>query len=320
MLEQSVKVSYDMCVKVVGVTLNFAEKCHMGNSRLNPPDAAVLRAIVRRFAPDARTVGASRMDDGESATITSIDFERAGGTRDTVILRQAGEANLATDPDTVANEARVLDALNGTGLPVPRALDVDSSRGLLPKPFLVVTFLDGAPDYDPPDREAAALQMAGFLAGLHAVDAGRADLAGVSRRHGLLDASRPPPARNPKALLHGDLWPGNVLWRDGRLSGVVDWEDAGIGDPLADLAIARVDMSRAFGREAMEAFTARYAGRTGFDLSALPFWDLRAVLRQAPHCADYAEGWRNLGRADITEAVIRAAHTRLIEEAMAALG
>ena len=111
-----------------------------------------------------------------------------------------------------------------------------------------------------------------------------------------------------------------MLWRDGRLSGVVDWEDAGIGDPLADLAIARVDMSRAFGREAMEAFTARYAGRTGFDLSALPFWDLRAVLRQAPHCADYAEGWRNLGRADITEAVIRAAHTRLIEEAMAALG
>lgn len=100
---------------------------------------------------------------------------------------------------------------------------------------------------------------------------------------------------------------------------MIDWEDAGIGDPLADLAIARVDMSWAFGREAMEAFTVRYADRTGFDLSALPFWDLRAVLRQAPLAADYAEGWRNLGRADITEAAIRAAHTRLIEEAMPAL-
>ena len=306
----------------------------------NPPDAALLSAVVRRFAPDARIVGASGMDGGESATMTSIDLERAGGGRDTVILRQAGDANLAADPDTAANEARVLDALGGSGLPAPRVLDVAPSRGLLPRPFLVITVLDGAPDHDPSDRVDAALQMAGFLARLHAIDAGRDDLAAVPRRPGpldgpagwragppaafrgardLLDAARPPPARNPEALLHGDFWAGNVLWRDGRLSGVVDWEDAAVGDPLADLAIARVDMSWGFGREAMEAFTARYAARTGFDLSALPFWDLRAALRQAPHAADYAEGWRDLGRADIDEATIRAAHARLIDEAMAAL-
>ena len=35
--------------------------------------------------------------------------------------------------------------------------------------------------------------------------------------------------------------------------------------------------------------------------------------------ADYTEGWREMGRADTTEAAIRAAHTRLIDEAMAAL-
>lgn len=307
---------------------------------MNSPDMALLSAVVRRFAPDARIIAASGMDGGASATMTSIILERAGGAQESVILRQVGDANLAADPDAAENEARVLDALSDTGLPVHRALHVDQSRRLLPKPFLVVSCLEGAPDYDPCDRMDAARQMADFLARLHAIDAGRDDLAAVPRRQGpldgppgllsglpgafcgareLLEASRPPLARNLEALLHGDFWAGNVLWRDGRLSGVVDWEDAAVGDPLADLAIARVDMSWGFGREATEAFTARYADRTGFDLCALPYWDLRAALRQAPHAADYAEGWRELGRADLTEAVIRAAHTRLIDEAIAAL-
>jgi aminoglycoside phosphotransferase (APT) family kinase protein len=40
----------------------------------------------------------------------------------------------------------------------------------------------------------------------------------------------------PRAALHGDLWFGNVLLRDGRVSGVVDWEaGAASGEPVRDL-------------------------------------------------------------------------------------
>ena len=322
------------------LTLHNIHYAHKRADLQNPPGPALLAAVIRRFAPDARIVAASAMDGGESATMTSITFERAGGTQESVILRQVGDVDLAADSDTAENESRVLDALRGTGLPVHRTIHVDRSCRLLPRPFLVVTFLQGEPDYGPSDRIGAALQMAAFLARLHAVDTGCGDLAAVPRRDGPLDGSpdrcdglpgifrgaydvleaiQPPPARNSEALLHGDLWAGNVLWRDGRLSGVVDWEDAAVGDPLADLAIARVDMSWGFGWEAVQAFTAHYAGYTGFDLGALPYWDLRAVLRQAPHAIDYAEGWREVGRADITEAAIRAAHTRLIDEAISAL-
>jgi len=34
--------------------------------------------------------------------------------------------------------------------------------------------------------------------------------------------------------VHGDLLPGNVLTRSGRLSGVIDWSAAGLGDPACD--------------------------------------------------------------------------------------
>jgi aminoglycoside phosphotransferase (APT) family kinase protein len=43
--------------------------------------------------------------------------------------------------------------------------------------------------------------------------------------------------RSPRTVVHGDLWCGNVLVRDGAVTGVVDWEEAELrGEPLRDLA------------------------------------------------------------------------------------
>jgi len=38
-------------------------------------------------------------------------------------------------------------------------------------------------------------------------------------------------------LLHGDLWPSHILWNEltQRPTGVIDWEDARLGDPAANL-------------------------------------------------------------------------------------
>jgi aminoglycoside phosphotransferase (APT) family kinase protein len=39
--------------------------------------------------------------------------------------------------------------------------------------------------------------------------------------------------------LHGDVAVGNLLVRDGRLSGVIDFGSSGVGDPACDTVIAR---------------------------------------------------------------------------------
>jgi aminoglycoside phosphotransferase (APT) family kinase protein len=42
----------------------------------------------------------------------------------------------------------------------------------------------------------------------------------------------------PPVWFHGDIAPGNLLLRDGRLSAVIDFGTCGVGDPACDLAIA----------------------------------------------------------------------------------
>ena len=39
-------------------------------------------------------------------------------------------------------------------------------------------------------------------------------------------------------VLHGDVWPSNVLAHDGRLSGIIDFDDLTVGPSILDLSIA----------------------------------------------------------------------------------
>lgn len=52
------------------------------------------------------------------------------------------------------------------------------------------------------------------------------------------DALRIPPWTGPPTWAHADLSPGNLLVRDGRLTAVIDWGGAGVGDPTVDLVVA----------------------------------------------------------------------------------
>jgi len=58
-------------------------------------------------------------------------------------------------------------------------------------------------------------------------------------RHALdvLEEKMPKPQK--LALLHGDYRLPNLMWHEGKISGILDWELATLGDPLSDLAFTQ---------------------------------------------------------------------------------
>ena len=52
------------------------------------------------------------------------------------------------------------------------------------------------------------------------------------------DALAAPEWRHPPVWIHGDLDARNLLFEDGRLSAVIDWGSAGVGDPACDVMVA----------------------------------------------------------------------------------
>ena len=106
---------------------------------------------------------------------------------------------------------------------------------------------------------------------------------GVERGIELLDGPLP---GHERLFIHRDYHPGNVLWTRGELSGVVDWVNASIGSPWADVGHCRVNLAGELGQDAADRFLDLYRVAAGRDDEYDPYWDISAVLGGLDEDAD----------------------------------
>jgi aminoglycoside phosphotransferase (APT) family kinase protein len=233
--------------------------------------------ILQRLAPGAQVTHSAALVGGVSADVRAVSFTLSDGSADRVVLRRHRDRDGEPDRrDRAAREHALLGVLHARGLPVPRP------RMFVPPATLVLDFIEG--DTVLPDDPVEAL--AATLAGIHAIGAEPslpalpvADAAAaVPEVHRHLQDACGVYAGTPR-LLHGDYWPGNVMWRAGRLVAVLDWEDAALGDPLFDVACARLELCCARDMATAERFTAAYArhAETAAAMPRLPWWDLHVA-------------------------------------------
>jgi aminoglycoside phosphotransferase (APT) family kinase protein len=290
-----------------------------------------LLELVERIEPGSRLLGAWRMTGGVSAQTTAIEVERPDGRMLKMIVRQHGEIDRSRNPHIARDEFRLLGIARARGLLAPQPVFLDETCDLFPVPIVVVEFIEGDSDSTPEDMAAYLAQTASELARIHGVRDSpelsflprqnrgfgtRPDILDASMREGsirdALESDWPLNQINPAVLLHGDFWPGNLLWSEGKLVAVIDWEDARVGDPLADLGNSRLEILWAFGVEAMREFTSRYHSVTDTDITNLPCWDLCAALRPCSRIGTW-------GLDPGTESRMREQHELFVDQALGRL-
>jgi len=174
----------------------------------------------------------------------------------------------------MAREYRILAALNGSAVPVPRVRHLCEDPSIIGAPFYVMDFVDGqvyrsADDLlriGPVRTATVGRRFVDALVSIHAVVAGDVGLGDLGRPEGFLarqvrrwkkqldgSYSRPlagadelyeklaqsvPTTDAPAAIVHGDYRLDNLLFDDAdQVAAVVDWEMATLGDPLTDVGL-----------------------------------------------------------------------------------
>jgi aminoglycoside phosphotransferase (APT) family kinase protein len=268
--------------------------------------------------------------------MTYFEIDDNGATRK-LVARQPNAYMFGINPQIAAQEFRVLERLQTAGLPVQTPVYLDAPTDDHPHPFFVVKYIEGRPETNPVAVSDYLERYAQQLAEIHKVtgvdlsflpcqDRGFGDRRpnpnAELRETEIRDAleSMPPKTRsNTPVLRHGDFWPGNVLWRDGEIVGVIDWEECLIGEPLADVAICRLDLLWILGFEATEEFTDRYRQHMNLDWSDLPCWDLCASLRPISNIEEWAPSYAQLGREDVTAETMKRDHLQFVDQALTRL-
>jgi len=283
----------------------------------------VTGGVVTRF---------DRTSAGRSRGTWLVDVEREGqDTLELVLRRDTGDGPLSGTELTLQRESLVYRALEDTSVAIPRLIAIaDDEQAVL------VERATGGGNLDHVAQAAERAEILGSyaeaLAGLHGVDVEGLDLPGFARPatpedHALADLDlwtrvldqrvtrpapmlrfalrwlrdNPPPSVQKTVLCHGDAGPGNFLFEKGRVSAVLDWEFAHLGDPMDDVAwfVVRTHDLRTDGAE-MDALLQRYADASGLDVdpAAVQYYRVFVYTRMGIACLSALDN--NNGAMDLS--------------------
>jgi len=229
-----------------------------------------------------------------STTMDAVDVaDRRGGIHRLALRRFTDAHRLGTDPwYDPRNEALALRLLEGSDVPAPRLVAVDTAGEVWGAPALLTSRLPGRTVTRPADMKRFLSELACTLVRIHAVAAtpasgliGYAPYTSVSEHsppawttvpglwERVLRAIAAPPPSGSRAFIHRDYHPGQTLFVRGRLRGVVDWTTACTGPPDIDVARMRINLAWDFGPPTAERFLATFAAESGED-GPHPYWEL----------------------------------------------
>jgi acyl-CoA dehydrogenase len=189
------------------------------------------------------------------------------------VLRRKPPGQLLASAHAIDREFRVMRALQGSAVPVPRMLAYCEDTAPLGTPFYLMEFLDGRVFFDQSlaemqwsERRAVYEDLNRVIAALHAIDFRSVDLESFGRAGNYLarqinrwtrqvaESTVPvPPAMrrlmqwlpehapvddDETTLVHGDFRLDNMIVHptEPRIIGVLDWELSTLGHPLADFS------------------------------------------------------------------------------------
>jgi len=279
------------------------------------PSRAALDEVRRRAGPSATIESVISLAGGQHAATWRVDTARPART---VVVRHFPPGDAAA-----AGEIQVLRLLDGLGGLAPTLLGGDLAGRWSQCPTTILSWLDGEAQITPSDPDAWAAQLGRALARVHAFPAAR--LAGLpsvfERRSGSQAALAGPAAAGirsrwsqisagPDVLTHSDYWSGNVVWRDGALTGIVDWSGAARGPRGFDVGWCRLDLYLLFDEPAADVFLAAYQHAIGHPLADVGLWDRWAVARSYHGVTSWAPNYQPLGRADLDARELRRRHSR----------
>jgi len=289
---------------------------------LSPERLSAWLGNLADFQGGSRVAAVSRVVGGFSKDTWLVDMTDGPDALRKLVLRR--DLPFGPGENSVVDEAPLLAALSAQGLPVPRPIAVERTGAVAGTPFILVPRLPGKAvfgdwDAEPTLRAAIAADVAQTMAHCHRIDAQTLGLPTIAQQDAVAAmvslwrgkwerrrlypsaileaafawlAANVPPGPQPACLVHGDVSFRNTLIEQGRLTALLDWEFAHLGDPVEDLSYFELVAAPVTDWPAvLQAYEA--AGGPPYDPARARFY---AVWRSTRNAVTTATAWHGFVR------------------------
>ena len=245
-----------------------------------------LQKVLNSFVPGLELIHFEPLTGGVSSEVFLIEAKQNKTQIKLVLRYEAGPPS----KNDIKNEFNLLQALANTNIPSAEPLFIDTSCKILDKPFMLLSFLEGDINIPNTDNLDLITKMADQLRSIHSINpALLPDLPiQIDPMEGLLkylpkgdewmeirnylSSLKNTAFEGQRVFLHGDFWPGNILWAKDQIVAVIDWDYAAIGDPVSDLAVSSLEMRYEYGKEGMNQLCEAYLKHSMIDNSRFSLW------------------------------------------------
>jgi aminoglycoside phosphotransferase (APT) family kinase protein len=254
-----------------------------------------MRWVAESIAPGASVTAVRRLTGGVSSAMHAVTVVETNGRHHRCVLRRWVERLAHEGHELIPREARLLESLERTDLPVPTLLGADPRGDESGEPALLMSYLDGHVELAPRDLEDWLREMAAMLVRIHhtSIEAPAAESwLNLERlvipewttqpdlwREAFSVIEESPPVATPN-FIHHDFQQFNLLWRRGKISSVVDWVWGSSGSPSIDVAHTRLNLSALYSSELAQRFLDLYESMSGTTVER--WWDVEGLLKYLP--------------------------------------
>lgn len=217
---------------------------------------------------------------------------------------------LAQEPDLLIHETFALAEARYCNVATPALIASKGDDIGFGGPVILMSRVRGHVELRPADLQDWTTKLAGALVQIHAreardfgwhysqwFDSARLQVPNWATDSQLWERAiafyRTAPPLERDVFLHRDFHPCNVLWRNGKVSGVVDWVNACRGPRGLDVAHCRTNLAVLFGVETADAFRNAYIERAGGAHHS--YWDVCSILEFSLPEPEYYRPWSEFG-------------------------
>jgi aminoglycoside phosphotransferase (APT) family kinase protein len=275
------------------------------------PPPAVLAWVESVVGGPVESVRALRGGMSSAVHLVMVAGERM------VLRRYVRPETPVDDPGIADHEARALDFVDQVPIPTPQLLATDLTGIATGVPTILMSWLPGRVEWSPSNVDCWLRGMSDLLPTIHDTPLPPSGVIRPFRTYRQHSYDPPPWTRWPgvwqrgveivrgpvpgdhHVFLHRDFHPGNVLWRRGKVTGLVDWQAASIGPASVDVGHCRSNLL-SYGTEVVDRFTTLWEQASGQRYD--PWADVSTIIGRLDDLRDEPPA----GRLAVEETLARA--------------